>query len=271
MTSTRIDVSGGHLVVKEEGTGDGAVVMLHAGVADHRMWDSVTATLRQGHRVVRYDLRGFGESSPAAQPFRDADDLITVMDSLGVAEAVLVGASYGGKVVLEAAALHPDRVQGLVLFAPPRPGHEWSEAVERYAEAEEAALDAGDLDLAVRVNMDMWVRGPERSWDEALGRHAEAIRESMRVSLANQKYRDEFGESPEPAFDDNLGTIETPAVVAVGTQDVVDFQQIAEHLAGSLPNAELVRFSGTGHLIGLERPDEAAQLVNAFLSRIQSA
>ncbi|MFI2620308.1 alpha/beta fold hydrolase [Streptomyces sp. NPDC018584] len=267
----RIDVPGGHLLVKEEGAGDRTVVMLHAGVADHRMWDSVTAILRQGHRVVRYDLRGFGESSPAAQPFRDADDLITVMDAAGVAEAVLVGASYGGKVALEAAALHPERIQGLVLFAPPRPGHGWSEAMEKYAEAEEEALDVGDLDLAVQVNMEMWVRGPERSWGEVLGRHAEAIRESMRVSLVNQKYRDEYKESPEPAFDDNLATIATPAVVAVGTQDVVDFQQIAEHLAGSLPYAELVPFPDTGHLIGLERPDEAAQLINTFLSRIQSA
>ncbi|MER6702701.1 alpha/beta fold hydrolase [Streptomyces fumanus] len=267
MTSTRVEVPGGHLRVQQDGVGEGAVVLLHAGVTDHRMWDGVAGVLGRAHRVVRYDLRGFGESSPATRPFRHVDDLFTVMDACGVKEAVLVGASYGGKVALEAAAVRPGRVRGLVLLAPPRPGHDWSGAMERYAEAEEAALGAGDLGAAVQVSMDMWVRGPDRAWDGRLREHAEAVRESMRVALAHQKHAEEYEEDLDPAVDEDLAKIDVPVVVGIGTSDVGDFQQIAEHLASTLPNAELVHFPDTGHLIALERPDETSDLISAFISR----
>jgi pimeloyl-ACP methyl ester carboxylesterase len=268
VTSTRIEVSGGHLRVQQDGVGEGAVVLLHAGVTDHQVWDGVAGVLGHGHRVVRYDLRGFGESSPATQPFRHVDDLFAVMDACGVEEAVLVGASYGGKVALEAAVLSPGRVRGLVLLAPPRPGHDWSEAMERYAEAEEAALGAGDLDAAVQVNMDMWIRGSGRAWDGTLREHAEAVRESMRVALTNQEYAEEYEEDLDLAVDEDLAKIVVPAVVGIGTSDVGDFQQIAEYLASTLPNAELVQFPDTGHLIALERPNETADLISAFTSRL---
>ncbi|WP_431903406.1 alpha/beta fold hydrolase [Nonomuraea sp. bgisy101] len=268
MTIDHVGVAGGRLVVETAGAGETTVVLLHSGVTDRAMWDGVVPALLESHRVVHYDLRGYGASAPAAAPYRHTDDLLSVMDALEVGRAVLVGASYGGRVALEFTASHPGRVAGLALLAPPLPGYDWSAVMRGYGQAEEAALESGDLDAAVQINLDMWVRGPSRAWDERLRDHAASVREALRVSLANQHLSDEWEESGKPDLVEVLGEISVPALVAVGNDDVRDFQDIAERLAVTLPQARLERLPHTGHLIALERPAETSRLLLSFLAEL---
>lgn len=86
-----------------------------------------------------------------------------------------------------------------------------------YAGAEEAALESGDPDTAVRLNLDMWVRGQSRTWNEPLLDHAESVREAVRVSLVNQSLSDEYGQGALPDLVGALGETGVPALVAVGT------------------------------------------------------
>ncbi|MFF0433244.1 alpha/beta fold hydrolase [Streptomyces sp. NPDC004327] len=84
-------------------TGDGpsTVLLLHSGVCDRRMWDAqFDALAAAGHRVVRCDLRGFGDS-PVDRPHLHADDVAGLLDGLGAERAALVGSSFGGEVALE--------------------------------------------------------------------------------------------------------------------------------------------------------------------------
>ncbi len=93
------------------------MVLLHAGVADARMWDPLLAALTARFRVVRLDFRGFGRSPWAAdKPSTDASDVADVLDSLGVSGAAVVGASHGGRVALELATARADLVGRLVLL-----------------------------------------------------------------------------------------------------------------------------------------------------------
>jgi len=98
--------------------GDGrTVVLLHAGVADLRMWDQPTAALvAVGRRVVRCDLRGYG-STPLEPgvPYGDAEDVLALVEELGLTSFTLVGASYGGYVAQQVATAVPDQVERLVL------------------------------------------------------------------------------------------------------------------------------------------------------------
>lgn len=73
------------------------VVLLHSSVCDRRMWDDQWKALTDaGHRVVRCDFRGFGDTpAEAVHPYRDADDVLALLDTLGVGRAALVGASFG--------------------------------------------------------------------------------------------------------------------------------------------------------------------------------
>ncbi|MBP0449179.1 alpha/beta hydrolase [Kitasatospora sp. RG8] len=246
-------------------TGDGPpVVLVHAGIADHRMWDAIVPALAERHTVIRYDLRGFGESAPPTGPFSEADDLRRLLDHLGHERVRLVGASWGGRVAVEFALAHPDRVHSLVLLSPPWPGYHWSADMIAYDEAETAALKAGDLDEAVQVNLDMWVRGPARTWDAVDPALADRLRGPVRTSLANQ---DVVGTYSQGVTDGDVATIAVPTLVGIGRLDVPDFQDISRRYADAVPGAALVEFPSAAHLIALDAPTELVAALLPFLAR----
>lgn len=261
-----VRVPHGRLTVETTGGGGaGTVALVHAGVADRRSWDGVVPALAERYRVIRHDMRGFGDSPPPTAPYSDAEDLTAVLDAVGVARAAVVGNSYGGRVALEFAGLHRERTAALALLAAPLPGHDWSPATRAYAEAEETALERGDLDQALSLNLDMWVRGPLRSWDAVLRGHAATVREAMRTALAHQHLTDRFGRSALPELLDGLGAWELPTLVAHAAFDLPDFRTVAERLAATIPGASPHAVADAGHLIPLEQPAATAELLLPFL------
>lgn len=254
------------LTFRVEGSGP-AVVLLHSGVSDHTMWDEVAPALASAHTVVRYDLRGYGSSLPPTAGFRHVDDLVDLLAHLGISQAALVGNSFGGRLALDLAWATPAMVTRLALLAPPLGNWKWSEPLRDYIAAEEAALESGDLDAAVRLNLDMWVRGPARPWSAELRALADRVAGPMRVSLVNQHATDEHHLAErQPPVSEHLAEVWQPTLVGIGDRDVSDFIAIAEHLAAAMPNARTVRFTGVGHLIPIERPDEVAAELARFLN-----
>ena len=107
--------------------GDGdPLVLVHAGVADARMWEPIVPALAATRRVVRFDMRGFGQSRSWRGAFSPAADLAALLDAVAIPRAHVVGASFGGLVALELAATAPDRVASLVLLAAALPDIEES-------------------------------------------------------------------------------------------------------------------------------------------------
>ena len=107
-------VNGVELAYDDEGSG-APLVLLHAGIADLRMWDDVTPSLAERFRVIRPDLRGFGETPLPDGPFVYAADVVSLLDALDVGRAHMIGVSMGGHVALDVAIAHPERVERLVL------------------------------------------------------------------------------------------------------------------------------------------------------------
>ncbi|MEV7870085.1 alpha/beta hydrolase [Streptomyces sp. NPDC088124] len=245
-------------------TGEGPpVVLVHAGVADHRMWDAIVPALAERHTVVRYDLRGFGESAPPTGPFSESDDLRRLLDHLGHEQVRLVGASWGGRVAVDFALTHPGRVHSLALLAAPWPGYDWSADMVAYDEAETAALAAGDLDAAIRVNLDMWLRGPARGWDDVAAGLAGQLRGPLRTSLVNQTAVEEHSQG---AATEGIAAITAPTLVGIGGLDVADFRDIGHRYATEIPGATLVEFATAAHLIALDAPAELAAVLGPFLA-----
>ena len=123
LRSLTIDAGGVSLAGEQTGEGE-AVVLLHGLTATRRYVVMGSRALeRLGHRVVAYDARGHGASSPAlsARDYgyeRLADDLAAVLDALGLARAVLAGASMGAHTALRLALTRPERVTALALITP---------------------------------------------------------------------------------------------------------------------------------------------------------
>ncbi|MDQ3739481.1 MAG: alpha/beta hydrolase [Actinomycetota bacterium] len=235
------------------------VVLLHAGVCDHRMWDGIVPALHAvGRKVVTPDLRGFGSRPVGHAPFSHVGDVLALLDGIGAERVDLVGASFGGRVALQVAARAPERVRSLALLAPALPEWDYTDpALVEYGEAEEAALRRGDVEAAVDLNVRFWAGGLHPADQEYV---AEAQRRAFELGAEADELEQE-----EPALD--LAAIAAPAHVIVGDQDVPDFVAIARHLASTLPGARLDVIEGAGHLLALERPDEVSALLSAWARR----
>ena len=249
--------------------GDGpAVVLLHAGICDRRSWDPQWDALREGHRVLRMDMPGFGESPLGDPPVEPADAVADLLDEHSIERATLVGASYGGRVALELAIKRPELAESLVLIGASLPDHEWSKAVSDYGEEEEEALDSGEIDRALEANLRMWVDGPEREPGEAPAEVRSAVAAMARPALELQAAADDLGEEDGvPDLGARLGEITAPALVLVGELDVEDMRRIASRLAAEIPDARLETIPGTAHLPAMERPDVVNGLVLDFLAQ----
>jgi pimeloyl-ACP methyl ester carboxylesterase len=238
--------------------GDGRPVLLvHSGVCDRRMWEPLLPALGHTFRVVRPDLRGFGDSALPGERYADADDLDTLLGSLGISDAAVVGSSFGGRVALELATRHPARVSSLVLLCPAFRGIEVDDPqADAFGEEEERLLEAGDVEGATALNVRTWL-GPQAS-PETAARVAQMQRHAFEVQLA----ADAADPGPEPErVEVDPGEVAVPTVVVSGAHDLVTFRTIATELAARIPGAEHVELHWAGHLPSLERPDAVLSLL----------
>jgi len=242
------------------------VLLLHAGIADSRMWASQLDVLRSvGYGVLAPDLRGFGERAPAPEPFSHLRDVEALLGG----PVAVVGCSLGGRVALELAVHRPELVEQLVLIAPGLPGWDWSAEPRVGWAAEEAAFERGDLDAAAEACLRLWIDGPRRSPDEVDPALRSAVREmvlrsyELEQTTAGTDSREE--DVLDPPVGDRLGEVSCPTLVLVGEEDIADMQAIAAHVAASIPGARAETVSGASHLPSLERPDEVNPLLLSFL------
>ncbi len=235
-----------------------AVLLLHAGVADRRMWRfQGTALADAGQRAIAPDLRGFGESPIGAEQFSHVDDLVELLDELGIERAAVVGASYGGYVAQELAGRHPDRVAALTLLCPAAELLEPDATLRRFGADEEAMLAADDLDGAAELNVATWV-GPEAG-DEV----RDLVRRMQLRAFGLQ------ADAPEAERDDGSvdpAQIQARTLVVSGRHDLAPFQDAARRLAQVIPHARHLELPWAGHLPSLERPDETTALLLDFLT-----
>jgi 3-oxoadipate enol-lactonase len=222
------------------------IVLVHAGVADARMWDCFDLP-----GATRHELRGFGDTPlPPAGRFSHADDL---EGALGGRPATLVGASYGGWVCLQVAARSPRLVTDLVLLGAPHPDHKWSEEIENFGKQEDALLEQGDLRGAAILNADFWLESDEPR---------DLVIAMQERAFELQQHSEAESEEPESI---DLAAVTARTLVAVGELDKHDFHQIAERLAREIPDARHHVIEGAGHLPSMERPRVVAELICAHL------
>jgi 3-oxoadipate enol-lactonase len=234
-----------------------AVCLIHSGVCDRRMWEPQWQALAARFRVVRPDLRGFGETALGEGPFDHAGDVLELLDRLGIEQTALVGSSLGGRVALEAAAAQPERVERLVLLCTGLRDLPLSEDAIRFAEEEEALLERGDVDGATELNVRTWL-GPD-----APAETRELVREMQRHAFELQLVAPDIEDPPPRELP--LERVAAPVLVVSGGRDLHHFQAIAEHLARDLPDARRVPLEWAAHLPSLERPDEVTRLLLDFL------
>lgn len=259
-------VEGARLRYEVVGEGE-PLVFVHAGIADMRMWDPQVGAFAERHRVIRYDMQGFGGSPAAVGAYSHHEDLRGLLDVLGVRRASFVGCSVGGKTVIDFALEHPRMVEALVLVGSPVGGFEFDAEPPEEWESLVAADEARDLERVAELEVRIWVDGPFRGPDLVDPAVRDLVREMDVIALKNEASGSGDARPLDPAAAGRLGEIPAPTLVVVGDLDRPEILAAADLLVKEIPGAAKAVVRGTAHLPNMERPEEFNALVMGFLER----
>jgi 3-oxoadipate enol-lactonase len=233
-----------------------ALLLLHEGVADARMWDPIWPAVTAACRAIRYDVRAYGRSPAATENYTLLGDALTVLDHFGVTAAHVAGCSMGGGTAIEMALAHPDRVRSLVLLCPGIPGYAYPEDPALEARYDEAAA-AGDTERLVRLGLEQW----GRAGDDPL------VTELMRGAMRAWENEERFQQPAEPVYD-RLGELRVPVVLLVGDRDDPGLVASNEAAAERIPGCEFIRMAGVDHYPTLRAPQ---LITDAILHHVASS
>lgn len=241
------------LQVSESGSGPQAVVFLHYFGGSGRAWTHVGDLLADRWRCVMPDLLGFGasDSVPDSYGVNDAaDEVLALVRAIGIERFGLVGHSMGGKIALTVAARQPPGLTHLVLLAPSPPTPEPMAPSDR-----EKMLASQTSRAAARETAR---KGNGQPLPAALVR--QVVDDQLRTSPAAWRWWLASGSCE--SFEDSMTQITVPVQVLSGTLDTnIPTAVIEREVMARLPQAQLHRLSGCGHLLPLEAPQAVAQVI----------
>lgn len=265
----RVGVLRGSLYYEEQGSGE-PVILIHGHSLDRRMWDGQFSELARHYRVIRYDMRGYGKSTPQTENFQftHAEDLIVLMDSLHIDKAHIIGLSLGGEVGADMVGWFPERVRSAVLVSgnlrlTPGPSQPMRGA------------EAARYDEKIARNKAIGVDELKRRWFRRLMDMGGSRRERMRDALwtmieewdAWQSYHKEVrtvaGLDAFARLKKNRPAI--PVLIVEGRAPGNHFSTRPEMLK-YLPKGRLKVIDDCGHMLNMERPAEFNKVVLDFLS-----
>ena len=252
-----LEVAGLRLHVRDDGRKDApAIILLHGFGSSLLTWDAWADRLASDHRVIRFDLPGFGLTGP--DPTGDYSDeravtvLAALMDQLGIARATIVGNSLGGKIAWQCAARRPDRVERLVLVSPDgfaSPGFEYGKRP--------------DVPFVVRLLPYILPRSllrasllpaygdPARLTDQTVTRYRDMMLAPGVRGAIVARTQQVLLQDPEPL----LRTIRAPTLLLWGEKDgMIPFRNAADY-ARAIPDATVAALPGLGHVPFEEAPD----------------
>jgi 3-oxoadipate enol-lactonase len=253
----------GKLYYEAAGSGH-ALVLIHGGQMDSRLWDEQFAVFSKSYRVIRYDFRGFGKSPAATKPFAGEDDLAALLKLLGVEKAYIVGLSLGGRVAIDFALAHPEMTDGIIAVAPGLSGFHFSDdptMMESWR-----AAQAGDWNKVA----DLWLKtgymAPAMENPKIAPRLRQLALENAHEFLDNGALERVLN----PPAIERLPQVKAPTLVIVGNRDVADIHEICGLLYARIPGVREIVVENSGHIVNMEQPEQFNRAVLDFLASLET-
>lgn len=266
-----VEVNGAKLYFERTGMGR-PLIMIHAGIADSRMWDHEFASLAGSYQTLRFDMRGYGRSLPVAGEFNIQNDFEGLLEALEVpAPFILMGCSMGGGLAIEFALAQPGRVSALVLLGSDPRGFEGDAAwPDDLIAKSNTAFKQGKIDQVAELDMQIWFDG--------IGRTRADVDQEIRAKafeMARQVTEHELsgiGEHKRKTVDipaaQRLHQLTMPALVVIGENDLPYLHQAADFMAERLPQARKLILPNAAHLPNMEHPALFEAKLREFLAAV---
>jgi len=269
-----VEQPGARLYYEETGSGY-PIVFVHEFGADLREWEGQVRAFSRDYRCIAFNARGYPPSDVPADPAQYGwefarDDILAVMDGLGLDRAHLVGLSMGAYAVVTFGLTYPGRASALVAAgcgsgSVPAQRPEFQQAALETAKAflvEGTAAVAETMGVSpTRIQLK---RKDPRAWDEFMSHLRQHSAEgSSRTMGAYQAGRPSLW-----SFEAELRACRLPVLIAVGDEDEPCLEP-SLFLKHHLPNAGLWMAPNTGHAINLEEPAAFNQAVGTFLAAVE--
>jgi 3-oxoadipate enol-lactonase len=263
-------VPGGRLYYEVSGQGY-PLVLLHAGIANVRMWDEQVPEFSKRYKVICYDARTFGQSISESVEFSNRQDLLALLAHLQIDKAHLLGLSRGGTIALDFTLEFPEKVSSLVMVVSNPSGfeHDDTEEEKAYFARDEALSEKRFASAMAELDVEMWVDGP----GQTIGRASEEVRQKVHA-MTLQRYQDYFAaysdREPkslplEPPAVQRLARVKVPTLLITGGLDFSYTLAAAKLMLQELDHAKHVAIPHAAHMVNMEKPEDFNKLVLEFL------
>ena len=258
------EVNGTTLFYEMMGQGDSLVLISGGGSLDRRMWDDQFQHFSRYYQVIRYDVRGLGQSAIPREPYSPSEDLDRLLEFLNISRAHIVGVSLGARLAIDFALEHPEKVSTLIAASPGISGYSDDQQLIQALQtlATVARMDGVEEALQIVLSNPYLPQDP-------------TVREKMRQILLDSPQVFYLGfptvalmKSLDPPALGRLAEIGMPTLVIAGSEDHESIQDIADSLAKEIPGARKVLIAGARHLVNMEKPAQFNQVVLDFLSDV---
>ncbi len=252
------------------------LTLVHGMLLDRRSWDDQFDVFAQQYQVVRYDMRGWGESAQeqAEFPFSPRQDLSSLLDYLNIQQTYLLGLSGGGAVALDFTLEHPDTVDALIMVSSGLSGVPipLTETIQAFIGQYYGALQQKDIPSAVEATVRYWTDGPRRTPEQVNAQARGRITEMSTQHI--QRHGDLFGHQQhmlplEPPAVNRLAEVNVPTLIVVGDQDAPEVLEVASTLEQSIAGSKKLVIPGTAHHPNMEKPEEFNRVVADFLNGLR--
>lgn len=257
-----------------EVAGDGhPLVLNHGGLVDNHSWDDQFDEFARHFKVIRYDMRGFGDSGMiknGMEPYSMERDLYSLLQFLGIEKAYMLGLSMGGSLAIDFTLQYPEMVDALITVGAGLSGFEEDDAEELKAQeaAMEEAFKSGDIARSVEISLQIWTDGPNRTPQQVDPQVRERVRAMTTHNFERDDDEDVRPQHVEPPAAGRLSEIDVPTLIIVGDQDVEIILTIADTLEKGITGAKKVVITGTAHHLNMEKPEEFNRAVIEFLEQV---
>jgi pimeloyl-ACP methyl ester carboxylesterase len=238
------------------------------------MWDSQWEDFTRSYRAIRYDMIGYGKSSPAQGPRCRRDDLYQLFQHLGVERAMLLGCSMGGEVTLDFALEHPQMAAGLVLVSSTPSGFQPQGAPPANLLEMIGASQKGDLQRASELQIRIWVDGPFRQPEQVNAGVRERAAAMNRISVKNDTWARADLKPLRPLVPpaiERLDQVCVPTLIVDGALDDPEILRAGELLHTQIRGAKKIILPESAHVPNMEKPAEFNQAVLRFLNEARFA